>query len=43
MAEDEGVEEDDETDWEILNDVTPQKLMAWEWISEGCYPYRSPD
>jgi hypothetical protein len=27
-------------DHEILNDVTILKLRAWEWISEGCYPYR---
>jgi hypothetical protein len=29
-----------EEDSDISNDVTNPNLRAWEWISEGCYPYR---
>lgn len=29
-----------ETDEEILNDTTPEKLAALAWLEEGCDPYR---
>jgi hypothetical protein len=34
-----------ETDAEILNDVTPEKLAGYQWIMQGCEtlgPIRSP-
>lgn len=37
---DEDDDRDVETDEMVVNDVTPLKLRAFEWISEGCYPYQ---
>ncbi len=36
-----GDEEDDylETDYDILNDVTPEKVDGYEWVRSGCPPY----
>ena len=36
--EDEGEEEGDETDWEIVNEVTDEKLAAFTWLTEGAPP-----
>jgi hypothetical protein len=32
-------DEDEEIDDDIVNDITPEKEIAYNWITEGCYPY----
>jgi hypothetical protein len=39
--DDDDYEDDYETDEEILNDLTNNKLEAYNWITEGCFPYSS--
>jgi len=41
FSDDEDIEDENfhETDEYILNNSTPEKSKAYQWITEGCYPY----